>query len=445
MIPVNKGSSVQRTHPLLYWVTIAYIVGLPNFLQFDTSGRTHEFGLFNVTSISRICLTLLTAYVLVINLALGRGPFFPRKVKISIGVWMALLVWCTLATILQPPSRLSPSLPTDLPLGLFRLGEWVLAFVLFLVLYTREPAEDATALVVELIGRCSWIIILMVWVALPLFPHLVYGSDEPQSPTALGGVFILPGLLAFQSCLAFFYSFLFFRPRLHRWSACLLALITLEMTRSRTSLISFIVAFSLYAIFYSRKSRLRWATITLVLVGGIIFIGFRHSIMTYIAKGQSAADVASLDGRTEVWQASMAAIQSRPLLGYGFVLGAKKAIKDHWIYTHWLPPNAHSELLESLLVGGIPACAIELYLYVSILWRSAKVARRGSLYAFLTLALLQVVIHSLFAGEDLMTPLNSEAAVLLFCWIAFADSVQPSSEKATMRWISPQAPALEVV
>jgi hypothetical protein len=63
----------------------------------------------------------------------------------------------------------------------------------------------------------------------------------------------------------------------------------------------------------------------------------------------------------------------------------------------------------------------------------------------LTLALLQVVIHSLFAGEDLMTPLNSEAAVLLFCWIAFADSVQPSSEKATMRWISPQAPALEVV
>jgi O-antigen ligase len=444
MIPVNKGSSVQHTHPLLYWVTIVYIVGLPNFLQFDTTGRTHDFGLFNVTSISRIALTLLTAYVLVVNLALGRGPIFPRKVKISIGVWISLLAWCTIATILQPASRLSPSLPTDLPLSFFRLGEWVLAFVLFLALYTREPAEDATALIVELIGRCSWIIILMVWVALPLFPHVIYASDEPGSPAALGGVFIIPGLLAFESCLAFFYSLFFFRPGLHKWSACFFALTTLEMTRSRTSVVSFIVSFSSYAIFYSRKSLLRWATIGLVLVSGLILMQFRDSVMTYIEKGQSAAEITSLDGRTEVWQASMSAIRSRPMLGYGFVIGARNAIKDNWIYAHWIPPSAHSEFVQALLVGGIPACAMVLYVYIVILWRSLHSARDGALELFLMLAWLQVLFHSLFAGEGMMAVYGPEGTVMVLCWIALADC-RPLHRAGNMRSILLPGRKFEVV
>lgn len=421
MILVNKGSSVQHTHPVLYWVTIAYIVGVPNFLKFDATGRTHEFGLFNVTSISRIALTLLTAYVLTINLALGRGPIFPRKVKISIGVWVSLLAWCTITTILQPASRLSPSLPTDLPLSFFRLGEWVIAFVLFLVLYTREPAKDATALIAELIGRSSWITLIMVWVALPLFPHLIYGSDEPGSPAALGGVFMLPGILAFESCSAFFYSLFFFRPGLHKWSACFFALLTLEMTRSRTSLVCFIVGYSCYAIVYSRKSSLRWATIGLVLLSGLIFIALNNSVMAYVAKGQSATDVASLDGRTEVWQASMSAVRSRPMLGYGFVIGAKNAIKDHWTYTHWLPPSAHSEFVQALLVGGIPACAMVLYFYMAVVRRSLRNARQGPFELFLTMALLQVIIHSLFAGEAMMAAYGSVGAVLLLCWIGLSD------------------------
>jgi hypothetical protein len=165
MTPVNKGSSVQRTHPLLYWMTIAYIVGLPNFLQFDTTGRTHEFGLFNVSSIGRIALTLSIAYLLAVNLALTRDPMFQRKIRMSLGVWVALLVWCTIATIFQPASRLSPSLPTDLPLSIFRLAEWVLAFALLLVLFTREPVERSMALIIEIVGRSSWITILMVWIA----------------------------------------------------------------------------------------------------------------------------------------------------------------------------------------------------------------------------------------------------------------------------------------
>jgi O-antigen ligase len=426
---MNKGSTVQHTHPLLYWITVTYIVGLPNFLQFDVSGRTHEFGLFNISSISRIALTLLTAYVLTINLAMGRGPIFPRKVDVSSSVWLLLLVWCIITTILQPPSRLSPHLATDLPLSLFRLGEWVLAFVIFLALYTREPAENATALIVELIGRASWIMILRVWIALPFLPHLVYGVNESGNAAALGGLFMMPGILAFEACVAFYYSLFFFRLGLSRWLSCIFALITLEMTRSRTFLISFAVTYACYAIFFSRKTLYRWIAVGSIIITGPICLAFSNNIVSYFAKGQNIADVASLDGRTYVWQACIDAIQLRPVMGYGFVVGAKYAIKDHWIYTHWLPPTGHSEFVQALLVGGIPACAMLIFIYASIQWRYFKMIRRGPLHIFLAFALFQMVIHSMFAGEVLMTPYGSEGAVFLLCWIALADSKQvPESD-----------------
>jgi len=43
LAPPSPGSTRSR-HPLLYRTTILYIVGLPNFLRFDATRRTHEPG-----------------------------------------------------------------------------------------------------------------------------------------------------------------------------------------------------------------------------------------------------------------------------------------------------------------------------------------------------------------------------------------------------------------
>jgi len=403
-----------------------YIVGLPNFLRFDATGRTHELGLFNATSVSRIALTLVTAYLLVVYLAVTGAPILRRKLYFSLMPWILYFAWCTVASFLQPQSRLSAPVATDLPLSLFRLAEWVLGLVLILALYSCEPIQNATGFIVELIGRSSWIIVLMVWLLLPVLPSLIYAPVENDSlQPLLGGQFIIPGRLAYSACFAFFYALFFFRPGLHKWSGCLLSLVSLEMTRARTPQIGFIIALLCCALFFSDRASLRWATIGSLFFATIALLAFPNALMDYLLRGQKMENVTTLDSRTLVWQASIEAIRARPFLGYGFVAGAKHAIRDHWIYTYWVPPNAHQEIIQTLLVGGIPASILIVFLYGSGLWNAVRNARRGSNQLFLFLTFIQLLLVALVASPNLSSEYSPLGAVFMLCWIGCAEMSWP--------------------
>src|SRR5277367_749665 len=123
-------SLTKKLHPLRYWIFVAYAVGLPNFVKFDGSGRTHKQGLFNAASISSIALTLLTGFLLATMTLLNRHRIMRREIHVSSALWIVLLLNLAVASFLQPASHLTPYKMTDIPLSLYRLGEWVLAFVL---------------------------------------------------------------------------------------------------------------------------------------------------------------------------------------------------------------------------------------------------------------------------------------------------------------------------
>ena len=149
------ASSTQRQYPLLYWTTMAYIVGIPNFVHFDVTGR--KLNPINLSSISLVFQVAITGYVLVVMLLLERRPIAVRKIRFDLGLWVALLLVLMLATVFEPASRLTPPTTMTLLLSLFRLAQWVIAFVLIVALYSRTPPARATELVVEVIGRSSWI------------------------------------------------------------------------------------------------------------------------------------------------------------------------------------------------------------------------------------------------------------------------------------------------
>src|ERR1700733_882604 len=105
---MTKGwaSSTQRQYPLLYWTTLAYIVGFPNFVHFDQTGRV--LNPINLTSVSLVVHAVITGYVLVVLLLLERRPIVARKVHFDSGLWIALLLQLILAYALEPTSRLTP-------------------------------------------------------------------------------------------------------------------------------------------------------------------------------------------------------------------------------------------------------------------------------------------------------------------------------------------------
>src|ERR1700733_14476610 len=109
----DQSYPLQKQNPLLYWMTLIFLVGVPNFIHFDVTGRTHTQGLLNPTSLSTMAINFLSTYVLIVVVILARRPLLCRKVKIAGWLWVVLLLQMLLSSALAPASRLTPPLLSD--------------------------------------------------------------------------------------------------------------------------------------------------------------------------------------------------------------------------------------------------------------------------------------------------------------------------------------------
>lgn len=413
----------DKRYPLLYWTTFAYLVGVPNFVHFDVTGRVGNA--LNLTSISTIVLACIAGYMLTMFLIFDRRPLMVRKIDLRLWMWVLLLADLLVGVALHPAARIAPASTVGSLLSCFRLGQWVLAFCLILALYTRTPPERATELVVRLLGRVSWTWMALVWAILPIMPDQVYGaSDDPQEASSirrLGGQLLHPAHVAFLASLAFFYSLFFFPRGPRKWAACALAGVTLVLTGSRAQQAGFLLAFLAYTIVLSRKPILRWGAVFTAIVALPIGLALSSGVMKLVGRGQGMKSLATLNDRTRIWQASFEAILQRPFIGYGYSVGAREAIRDHWQFAHWIPPHAHNEFIEITLDGGILAVAILMFLYGLVLWRSFRAAHRGPMHLFLFLVFGQYCLNTLTGGEFSYQYLGTGGMLLLTCIGVLAD------------------------
>jgi len=422
-------SLVQRFYPLRYWILVAYLVGLPNFLRFDNTGRTHSLGLFNITSISCIALTLITGFCFAVITLLNRHRVAQRRVDVNASLWILLWIVFMVASILQPPSLLTPYRPTDLLLSLYRLGEWILVFTLLVSVYTREPAERGTDLIIRLISTVCWFNVLLVWIALPILPSLVYASSEDATGTypRLGGMFINPVQLSVLAGIAFFHGLMFMRgPKC--FAACGLALVTVVLTYARSELAVVLVGTIVYVIFFSRSVLLRYATVLCGVAIGVVGAIFNERLLKYLERGQGTRNLTTLSERTMVWQACFPAIDRRPWIGYGFIAGAKNVLKDHWNATNWVPPHAHNELIQGVLSGGIVAGILILAIYGRV-WYAALRSEHGPKQVFLVIVLLQISLIAVISPQ-ISSQYAKVGAIFLLTYFGL---VAAQTEKATAK------------
>lgn len=413
----------QKRYPLLYWTTLAYLVGVPNVVHFDVTGRVRNA--INLTSISTIILACIAGYLLTILLLFDRRPLMACKINFRAWLWAALFLELLLTVALHPANRLTPHSSAGTMLSCFRLGQWMVAFCLIVALYTRTAPEQANELVVQLIGRASWVWMALVWIILPVMPDQVYGgSDEAGDGDIrrLGGQLLHPAHVAFLSSVAFFYALLFFGRGPRKWAACVFALITLSLTGARAQQAGFLLAALLYTIVLSPKPAVRWGAAFATIVAVPIGLFLSSGIMKVAGRGQSAQSLASLNDRTRVWQASLEAISKRPLLGYGYSVGARGAIRDYWHYAHWIPPHAHNEFLEITLDGGIIALAILLVLYGLVFWKAMRAVNRSIAHLFIFLVFGQFCMNTITGGEFSYQYLGTGGILLLTCIGVLSDS-----------------------
>ena len=426
----------RQQHPLLYWTTLLYVLQYPNFVHFDASGRVGDA--LNFSSILGIVVAVIAGYLLILMLLLERKPVLERKVHVDLGLWILLLLELSMASIMEPHSRLTaPSMGSPF-ITVFRLGQWCVAFGLILALYSRTAHERATELMVQIIGRVCWIWMAMVYFILPLYPSQVYGVGEENTDAVprLGGGLAGPAALALYASLGFFYALLFFPKGPRKVFCCLLAVVTVYLTRARFQQANFVFALLVYLVIVSRKSVVRWATIAVALFMVIAALPFSNKISDSIARGQSLQTLSTLDDRTRVWQAAWDAIKVRPIIGYGYNQGAKHALRDYWTYHHWIPPHAHNEFIEFWLAGGIIALAIVVYLYghfFVVAWRDVH---RSPYQLFLFIAFLHFALNTISGGALSFVYMPSGGLFVLAFIGTVGGTLQPLSKRTLVPRLS---------
>jgi O-antigen ligase len=391
-----ERSYVQQVFPLRYWLFVAYAVGIPTFVRFDSTGRTHEYGIFNAWSVSTMALTFLTAFLLITITILGGIKLLARKVSFSAWMWVSLLALFAISSVCEPQFRTLPVKPTDLYLSIYRLGEWVLGFSLLLSLYSREPVANSATLMASLLGRISWISVAIVWLILPIAPSLAYSTDATGADDVghgrLGGALVHPDCLAALAGIACMHALTCLSGTRRVIGICIASL-TVFLTYSRSGEATLMLALILYTIFFARGLVRFLGGLGAIVAAAAILLNIT-SIISYLARGNGLSNIATLSERTNVWESSLKAFAQRPFLGYGFIAGVKGALNDHWTYSHWTPPHTHNDFLQALLTGGIFAGALLLALFIKALWASIDLARRDPRYSLFMFVLVQLTLFA---------------------------------------------------
>ena len=412
---------VATRYPIRYWLAVAYATGIPNFIEFDTTGKTHV-PVFNAWSVMTIALTLLCCGALLALSLAGRCRLVVGQVRCLQGLWCLLLLNLMVASLLAPAPPAQAGGGYGAFLLVYRLVEWAVAFALLLSVYTREPAESRRALLPKLIGTVCCVSVGLVWCLLPVVPHLAYaGADDMTgaSQSRLGGFLILPSHLGIMAGIAFFY-FVLFSSGWRRVAGCGCMFATLLLTYARGALLGFLLVATLYFFVYQRSKVARLAGALVIGVCGIFGIAFSGLIVTYLARGNGASNITTLSERTLVWHAALLAFEERPWLGYGFIKGPQAILAQYWTAKHWIPPHCHNDLLQALVSGGIPAGALLLAIYGRTLGSAFRRARRSREQLFFLLALLQLTVYAVL-GPLLTTQYSQLGALFLACVIGVID------------------------
>jgi hypothetical protein len=152
---------------------------------------------------------------------------------------------------------------------------------------------------------------------------------------------------------------------------------TLLLTHTRTALLGLAVGvvMSTVLMFVARR-RVRRVVLLTIVVGPILFAATAPTVTSFVARGQTSADIADLSGRRSVWAVLLE--ERRPgaerWIGHGITNKSfnGKAIDDDWLAVY----------LDEGLVGDALVAAVFITLLVTAALRPSSTAR--ALAVFLT-------------------------------------------------------------
>ncbi|MFB4313045.1 O-antigen ligase family protein [Actinomadura sp. 21ATH] len=149
-------------------------------------------------------------------------------------------------------------------------------------------------------------------------------------------------------------------------------------------------------------------------VATVAVLAFSEKILAFVARGETAAKVASLNSRTELWTFAMQAYREEPLFGHG--LGASRGIFLDDIGLG----GAHNAFVNAMVDNGTVGAAIFIVLLLTLAFVLLLMARQRTLRtdAGMLLGILAFFVVNSITTEYLAAPANVSGIwlMILVCW-----------------------------
>ncbi|MFT4518010.1 MAG: exopolysaccharide production protein ExoQ [Halioglobus sp.] len=249
------------------------------------------------------------------------------------------------------------------------------------------------------------------------------------------------------------------RYRMLYWGLFWMALFVLSMSCSKSSLLSWIIIFSLLSVYFSFRRKPRWAgaalaSVALVLVSFTLQYHYKilPPLLVNIALSSSSVEADDLPllgqaqilvpkgalrdtagGRVQLWRYLLVHIQEKPVTGYGlgaFWRGEHGPSANVWQSVGWRPPNGHNGYIDLLLdLGAVGLILILLGVVMAGIKSIVSFKTPQHLDRKLPMIVLMVAILLANVAESSLVSANN------IMWILFVVCVinlgRPSGEPAS--------------
>jgi len=241
------------------------------------------------------------------------------------------------------------------------------------------------------------------------------------------GTLTHPNVQAVNCALVFLSGLALVHELRRRWLAVALTVpaAALFLTRSRTSLAALLGAVLFYELLALLRSRpvALVASLCLAISAGLSILWLEQVtpvLHDAVRMGRQESDLATLQGRTYVWEEAGQYIRERPWLGYGYdAFWTAERIEEFTKAVDWPVINAHSEYVEVLLGLGRIGLLVFLCLIGIGIIRASKIAvevnHSADLFtaALLLFCALHGLLETLFVGASFLTFLFALAVLRL--------------------------------
>ena len=313
----------------------------------------------------------------------------------------ALLLWTLVPIGIGLSALYAPDRLFSLTAGLAHL-----ALLLFAWQLVNRHGQLSVAMAIVLIGLIIGILSIVTFYAYPDLGRSTVDTLSADPGGRMRGVTAQPNSLGSISALTVLLAVMHFRafaPRQRVLAAVVIAIATfcLAASDSRTSIMAVALCLLFWAVCRANAALNLFAIVGMALLGSVL-VALSPNIAVYLTRdGAGPDELASLNGRSRIWEVALENIRAHPLFGQGY--GASNTILpvDDRLFSAAL--NSHNVYLELLFSGGAVLFALYVTAILVSVVRSVAGRRVEALIALLFFLVVGAAEATPYAGLPLFS------------------------------------------